>query len=94
MPRIIAVIRALRPLGESGNPPSLAQSKEALSAPGEKFVHIALVPDVKNDLILGKLKYAVQPHRELHDPKVGREMPAAHGNRLKDLLPQLLAIFL
>ena len=57
-------------------------------------MHIALVPDVKNDLILGKLKYAVQPHRELHDPKVGREMPAAHGNRLKDLLPQLLAIFL
>jgi hypothetical protein len=52
-------MRAFLPVCESTEPAILANSRKGLSAPGEKFVSIALMPYIPHDLITGAFENAM-----------------------------------
>ena len=89
--RIVAVVLALRAFGKSRDPAAASQRGKRVGAVGKKFVWIALMPHVKNDLISRKIKNAVQSYGKLHHAEIGREMSAAHGNGAEDFLADLFA---
>ena len=89
--RIVAVVLALRALGEPRDAALLTKRAECGSSPREELVAVTLVTDVKDELILGKVKDAVQRDGELHRPQIGGQVPAALGDGRKDLLSELPA---
>ena len=58
-------------------------------ASGERFVRIALVRDVEDDLVTRGVEYAVQRDRKLDDTEVGREVSADGSGIRKDRVAQL-----
>ena len=59
MPGTERIMRAFLPIGESTEPAILANSRKGLSAPGEKFVGVALMPNIPYDLIMGAFENAM-----------------------------------
>ena len=53
-------------------------------------MRIALMPHVKNQSILGKIKRAVQGDGQFHHPQVGGQMAAGPADVLHQKLPDLL----
>ena len=56
-------------------------------------MRIALVSDIKDNLILREIKDAVQCNRKFHRSEIGRKMASAHRNRVQNFLTQFFAIF-
>ena len=61
-------------LGESGDPPLLTQRRKALSAPGQQFMRVALVPHIPDNLICRAVKNPVERNCQLHRPQIGGQM--------------------
>src|SRR5262245_18903780 len=91
MRRAERVVLALGALGESGEPPALAQRANALAPPGEDLVRIGLMADVPHDAVVGRVEQVVQRDRQLHDAETGAEMPAGDRHGVDRLLTQLVS---
>ena len=76
---------------EAGKPIFPAQGRKIRQAARQHFVYIALVPHVENDPVLHGVIDVMQRYRQLHDPQIGRQVPAGEGNIPDQFLTQLPA---
>ena len=74
---------------EAGEAARAAQRGEAVAAAGEELVGVALVRNVEEDFVFGRIEDIEQRDRELHDAEVGGEVPAVGGDDRDDALPEL-----
>ena len=85
------IVRALGPVEKTARPAGLAELAEKLTAPaGEQFVDIALMGDVEDKLVLGRIEDAMQRQRELDDTQIRADMSAIPGCDGDEFLPDLL----
>ena len=59
------VVRAFRRIGEARQPAELPQRAEALPAAGEQLVDVALVADVPQDAVGGRIEQEMQRDGQL-----------------------------
>jgi hypothetical protein len=90
MPGAIAIMLAFGAEEKAVEPLVLPHRSDAIEASGKHFVDVTLMADVKNKLVLGSLKNAMQSDRQFDDAKVRTEMPAGLGEDPD----QLVAYFL
>ena len=76
MARTIAVVLALAAQKKAVKSLVLTDRRKAVEPPGQKFVDIALVADIENEPVLGRIEDAVQGNRQFDDPEVGTQMTA------------------
>ena len=76
MTRAVAVVLALAAQEKAVQPLVLPDCRKAVESPGEKLVDIALVADIKNELVLGCIENSVQGDRQFDDAEVGAQMTA------------------
>ncbi len=57
-------------------PFELAQRIEFVAAPRQHLVHISLVTDIPEDLILGSVEHSMQRQRDFNDAQIGGKMPS------------------
>jgi len=84
------IVFAFGALGETGQPPALAQRAHAGAATGENLVRIGLMADVPDQLVARGVENIVQRHRQFNDTEVGAEMAARHGNDVDHFLAQFV----
>jgi hypothetical protein len=88
------VVLALAPVEETAGAAGLAELAEELAAAaGEELVHVALVGDVEDELIVGRREDAMQRESELDHAEIGADVAAVlcrDGNELvADFLGEL-----
>jgi hypothetical protein len=84
------VVLALLAGGEARKPAALAQSADAVAAAGEDLVRIALMADVPDQPVARRIEDIVKGDRQLDHPQAGTEMAAGHGDRVDQILAQLV----
>ena len=82
-------MRALGPVGVSGESVTLTQRVEEVAAPGEDLVDVGLVPGVEDDRVGRRVEDPVQGNGELHDPQVGTQVSAGGRDLLDEELTDL-----
>ncbi len=85
MGRAEGIVGAFRTLGETAQAAALAQGADAIAAPGQDLVRIALVTDVPDDDVVWRIEHMMQRHGQF-DHAQGRTQMAAglrhHVDRL------------
>ena len=56
----------------------------------EDFMTVALMPNVPNDFIIGRVEHMVQRNGQLNRPQITGQMPTSLCNRFKNKTTQLL----
>src|SRR4029077_3433960 len=74
----------------AGQAVELLDRSEAVHAARYQFVRVGLMADVPDELVIRRIERNVQRQRQLNRAQVRREMPAAQGHGLDDLLAHLL----
>ncbi len=74
------VVGAFGALGEAGEAAFLAQGADAVAAAGDDLVRIALVADVPDQLVVGRVEDGVDGDGQLDDAEAGTEMAAGLGD--------------
>ena len=67
-----------------------AQPRHAFAAPGQHLVGVALVADVPDQAVVGRIEDVVQGHREFHRAEVRRQMAAGARHRSDEESAQLV----
>ena len=80
---------ALRCLGKARKAVHLPERREFGRTAGQYFVDIGLVAHVEYDLILWRIKGALQRYGKLHHAEIGGQVPAGLGYRPHQKLPYL-----
>ena len=89
--RAVTIMRTLGAVEEAAHAAGLAEPAEGLApAAGEELVHVALVGDVKHELVLRGVEDAVQRDGELDDAEIGRHVPAVRRSHGDDFVAQFL----
>ena len=71
------IVRALAAIEEAARAAGLAQLPEKFAAAaGEQLVHVALMGDVEDKLVLGRVEDAVQRDRQLDHAEIRADVPA------------------
>ena len=83
------VVRRFDPIRIAGHAALLAQVAKVGAAAREDLVHIGLVTGVPQDDVPGRVEHPVDGEGELHHAQVGSKVPARHGDRMDDELPDL-----
>ena len=83
------VVRALLAGGEAEQAVELAEAAEPVPPPGEDLVGVALVADVPDELVPGRVEDVVEGQGQLDDPEVRGQMAAVLRDRGDDLGPDL-----
>ena len=89
----VAVVLALSAEHEAVEAAGLADGGEAIGAAGEQLVHVSLVADVEEELVVRGVEDGVQGQGELDDAEVGAEMAAGPGKRLDQKFADLRCQF-
>ena len=76
MTALIAVVGAFAAALEAGNPIGAAQRIKRRRPTGQELVGVALMPHIKDDLILRAVKGSVQRHRQFHQSQIRGKVPA------------------
>ena len=74
MPGAVGIVRRFAALAEAGDAAVLAQGMEIRSAASQQLVNVALVGNIKQELISRCIKYAVQGNAQLHHAQVGGQV--------------------
>ena len=77
-------------LGEARQAAALAQGADAVAAAGQDLVRIALVADVPDQDVLGRLEHMVQGDGQLDHAEAGAQVAAGDGHRVDGLGAQLV----
>jgi hypothetical protein len=67
-------MRALRRLREARKPILAPEPEKLVLSPGQKLMHVGLVPDVEEDAVAAAVENPVDRERDLHDAEVGGQM--------------------
>ncbi len=86
----ITIMFAFAPQEKAVQPLVLSHGADAVQPAGKHLVHVTLVADVENELVLRRFKDAMQRNRQLDDPEVRAEVTAG----LRKNFDQLFADFL
>ena len=84
------VVLALLALGEAGESAALAQRPDPVAPAGEDLVGIALVADIPDQDVVGRIEHVVQRQRQLDHAEPGAQMAAGHRDRIDHLRAQLV----
>ena len=90
MRRAEGVVFAFGTLGETRQPAALAQRADAVAATGQDLVRIALVPDIPDEPIGGRIEDVMDRHGELDHAEPGAEMSACRADRIDNLVAQFV----
>src|SRR6476661_6711414 len=89
MRRAERVVFALAAPGEAAEAPALPKRPDAVAPPGDDLVRIGLVPDVPDQLVLGRVEHIMRGNGQLDYTEPGAEVPAGHRHRRDHLLAKL-----
>ena len=78
MRRAERIILALVALGEAGQATALPQRAHLVAPSGQDLVGIALVADIEDQLVIGRIEHGMDRHGEFHHAKTGSQVPAGH----------------
>ena len=78
--RLKTVVFALAPFRKTGDAAVGTQRGKTVIPSGDHLVYIALMSDVKNDLVFRHMKDPVERECKLHNAEIGRKMTAVFGN--------------
>ena len=81
MRRAERVVLALAALGEAAEPPALPQGADPVAPPGQDLVRIALVPDVPDQPVVGRVEHIMDRGGQLDHAEPRAQMPAGHADR-------------
>jgi hypothetical protein len=84
------IILALAPLGEAGQASAHAQRADTVTPPGDDLVRIALMADVPDQPVIGRVEDVVERNGELDHAKPCAKVPARDRNGRDRLGPQLV----
>ena len=84
MSRAERIKLALGALGKAGQAAALAQSSDPVATAGQNFVGIALVTDVPDQLVLGRIENRVNCDCKLNNTQACTEMPTGYRNCIYD----------
>ena len=70
----VAIVLAFASKKEAVQPLVLTNRWKAVESPGHELMDIALVADIENELVLGRIEDAVKGNRQFDDPEVGAQM--------------------
>ena len=76
MPHVKRVKLTLLVSRKAGEPARRAERIEPIGAPGHEFMHIALMPDVPDNPVTGRIENAVKREGQFYHPEIRREVPA------------------
>ena len=88
--RTEGVVRALLAAGEAGEPAALAQAADTVTPAGQDLVRIALMGDIPDQPVIGRVEDMVQGRRQFDDTKAGAQVAAGHRDRLDHLRTQFV----
>ena len=95
MPGLKAVVHAFAPAGKARQAAIGTQRVEGFVTSRNQLMGIGLMPHIKEDFVLWRVKYPVQRQRDFHHPQIGGQVAAVLRYRLNDLradiVRQLLA---
>ena len=84
------VVLALRPLGEAGQPASLAEGADPRAPAGQDLVRIALMADIPDQDVFGGIEQVVKGYGELDHSDPGPEVASGVGDRVDRLGAELV----
>ena len=90
MRRAEAIVFAFRALGETGQASALPQCSDPVPPSGQDFVRVGLVPDVPNQLVVGRVEYIMQCNGEFDDTQARAKMATGHRDGADRLGPQFI----
>ena len=90
MRRAEGIVFALAPLGEAAKAAALAQSADAIPPSGQDLVRIALVADIPDEFVLGRIEHVMNRHGQFDHAEARAEMPAAGADRIDHLAAQFV----
>jgi hypothetical protein len=86
-----AVVGALGSAAKAASPAGLAEVfKKLTAATGEQFMHVALVADVEDKLVLGRGKHAVERDGEFDDTEIWTDVAAVFSGSRDNLIADFL----
>jgi len=86
--RIILAFTAFRKTGQPVFPP---QCVEFFTPSRQQFVRVALMSDVPNQFIVGRVEHIMQSDRQFDDAQTGAQMPARVRHDADNFLPDFLS---
>ena len=89
MPHAKRVVFGFAAFGETRQAAIAAHGVHLVFAAGEDFVRIALMADVPNQMVFGRVVHIVQGDGQLDRAQIAGEMPAGFAYRIQQKLPQL-----
>ena len=84
------IIGAFRALGKTRQPTLHPQGANAVTPSSQNFMGIALVRDIPDDFVLGRIKNRVQSDGHFNNTQTCAQMPARHRNSRDCFGPQLI----
>ena len=88
MPYAESVVFGFATFGEARQTAVAAHGVHLIFAAGEDFVRIALMADVPNQLVFGRVVHIVQGDGQLDRAQIAGEMPAGFAYRIQQECPQ------
>ena len=90
MPGSERVIFGFRPFGEPRKPAALTERANTIPTPGQDFMGIALMPDIPDHPVIGRIKQVMDRNGQFDHTKTGTKMPACDRYRINQLFSQLI----
>ena len=84
------IVFALATLGEARQAAALAQGADAVASSCQDLVRIALMPDVPDQDVLGRLEHMVQRRSQFDHAQARSQMAAGDGHGVDRFGPHLL----
>lgn len=91
------IIHCLIRFREAGDAAELTERVQLITPPGNDFMRVTLMTDIKDDAVVLRIIHAVECHRQFHRAQIRGEMSARLGNGLNqegsDFLAQNRQLF-
>jgi hypothetical protein len=85
-----SVMRTFKRIYKAAQAFVLTQCTELIASTSEHFVHVALMPDIPQNLIFRRVENFVQCEGYLDDSKIGSQMPTGFRKVCNNLLPNFV----
>src|SRR5579864_7025883 len=90
MSRAERIVFALHALGEARQAATLPDGADAVAAPGQDLVRVALVADVPDQAVTRRVKDVMQGDRQFDDTEASPKVAAGLGYGIDEIVSQLI----
>ena len=84
------VVFALCALGKAGKSAALTEGVHLITATSQDFMRIALMSDIPDQLVIGRIKHGVNGHGQLDYAKPCAQVTAGFGNGFDNLAAEFI----